>query len=164
VAFPRPKGQGRRYSMAFPLMRNHPHLSGQRAQSEKKRVIVLTRSAMPVSSAIRPSRGRATFQGNLGRVSQADPGGPQLLDERIPYWNTDIGGFSAESQRPEIPGAVHALVPVRRLPPHVPRARHRRRQRVLAIRPATQKTLRNFERLRYRLMAVHLLRVSHQNA
>ena len=121
----------------LPLDDNHRHLSGPaRAVGEEAR---------HRSHSFRLCRSAAQFghlvvgrhSGQLGRVSQADPGGPQLLDERHSVLEHRYRRvLRRESQRPEIPGAVHALVPVRRLHAHVPRARHRRRQGVLAIRPA----------------------------
>lgn len=94
-------GNGARYANAFPLMTTQGVYQGQRSESDKKRVFILSRSAF------------AGTQRNAGAVWSGDinsdwiffkkqiPAGLNYSISGLPYWTTDIGGFV--SGNPEDP-------------------------------------------------------------
>jgi alpha-D-xyloside xylohydrolase len=86
-------GNGARYANAFPLATTGTVYQGQRSESDKKRVFILSRS------------GFAGMQRNAAAVWSGDvnsdwvffkkqiPAGLNYSISGLPYWTTDIGGF-----------------------------------------------------------------------
>jgi alpha-D-xyloside xylohydrolase len=87
-------GPGARVFNAYPLMHSTGIYQGQRALTDKQRVVVLTRSAF----AGQQRNSAVTWSGDIGanwKVFQAQvPAGLNFSMSGIPYWNTDIGGFA----------------------------------------------------------------------
>ena len=88
-----PLGPGYEVYNAYPLMHSTGIYKGQRAATNEKRVVILTRSAyagQQRNSAITWSGDiQATWQVLRNQV----PAGLNFSLSGIPYWNTDTGGF-----------------------------------------------------------------------
>ena len=83
---------------AFPLMHSKGIYEGQRAATDEKRVVILTRSAY----AGQQRNSAITWSGDISATWQVlknqIPAGLNFSLSGIPYWNTDTGGFSANRQ------------------------------------------------------------------
>jgi alpha-D-xyloside xylohydrolase len=83
---------------AFPLMHSKGIYEGQRAATDQKRVVILTRSAF----AGQQRNSAITWSGDISATWQVlknqVPAGLNFSLSGIPYWNTDTGGFSANRQ------------------------------------------------------------------
>jgi len=83
---------------AFPLMHSKGIYEGQRAATDQKRVVILTRSAY----AGQQRNSAITWSGDISATWQVFknqiPAGLNFSLSGIPYWNTDTGGFSANRQ------------------------------------------------------------------
>ncbi len=88
-----PMGPGYEVYNAFPLMHSTGIYQGQRATTDQKRVVILTRSAY----AGQQRNSAITWSGDIQgtwQVLQAEiPAGLNFSLSGIPYWNTDTGGF-----------------------------------------------------------------------
>jgi alpha-D-xyloside xylohydrolase len=88
-----PLGPGYEVYNAYPLMHSTGIYEGQRATTDQKRVVILTRSAY----AGQQRNSAITWSGDIQATWQVlknqIPGGLNLSLSGIPYWNTDTGGF-----------------------------------------------------------------------
>ena len=88
-----PVGHGYEVYNAYPLMHSTGIYQGQRATTDKQRVVILTRSAY----AGQQRNSAITWSGDIQgtwQVFQAQiPAGLNFSLSGIPYWNTDTGGF-----------------------------------------------------------------------
>jgi alpha-D-xyloside xylohydrolase len=91
--FPTAEGPARTVFNAFPLMTTTGIYQGQRAQTDKKRVIILTRSAYAGQQRNSAISWSGDIQGNWDVFRKQIPAGLNFSMSGIPYWNTDIGGF-----------------------------------------------------------------------
>jgi alpha-D-xyloside xylohydrolase len=88
-------GEGPGYTVynAYPLMHSKGIYEGQRAASDEKRVVILTRSAY----AGQQRNSAITWSGDIAGSWQVFrnqiPAGLNFSLSGIPYWNTDTGGF-----------------------------------------------------------------------
>jgi alpha-D-xyloside xylohydrolase len=78
---------------AYPLMTTTGIYKGQRAQTDKKRVIVLTRSAYAGQQRNSAISWSGDIRGTWDVFRKQIPAGLNFSMSGIPYWNTDIGGF-----------------------------------------------------------------------
>ena len=88
-----PLGPGYEVYNAYPLMHSTGIYQGQRAATDKKRVVILTRSAY----AGQQRNSAITWSGDIQATWQVlrnqIPAGLNFSLSGIPYWNTDTGGF-----------------------------------------------------------------------
>ncbi len=88
-----PLGPGYEVYNAYPLMHSTAIYQGQRAATDKKRVVILTRSAY----AGQQRNSAITWSGDITGTWQVFrnqiPAGLNFSLSGIPYWNTDTGGF-----------------------------------------------------------------------
>jgi alpha-D-xyloside xylohydrolase len=88
-----PLGPGYEVYNAYPLMHSSGIYQGQRAATDKKRVVILTRSAY----AGQQRNSAITWSGDIQATWQVFrnqiPAGLNFSMSGIPYWNTDTGGF-----------------------------------------------------------------------
>ena len=86
-------GTGARYLNAYSLMSTEAVYKGQRSESEKQRVFILTRSAF----AGQQRNSAASWSGDITATwdvfRKQIAGGINLSYTGLPYWTTDIGGF-----------------------------------------------------------------------
>ena len=88
-----PAGPGYEVYDAYPLMHSMGIYQGQRATTDQKRVVILTRSAY----AGQQRNSAITWSGDITGTWQVFrnqiAGGLNFSLSGIPYWNTDTGGF-----------------------------------------------------------------------
>ena len=86
-------GNGARYANAFPLMTTEGIYEGQRGESDKKRVFILSRSAFAGAQR----NGAVAWSGDVNSdwvfFKKQIPAGLNYSISGLPYWTTDIGGF-----------------------------------------------------------------------
>jgi alpha-D-xyloside xylohydrolase len=89
-------GPGARVFNAYPLLHSTGIYQGQRAQTDQRRVVILTRSAF----AGQQRNSAITWSGDIRSTWQVlrnqIPAGLNFSVSGIPYWNTDIGGFFSD--------------------------------------------------------------------
>ena len=86
-------GNGARYANLFPLMTTAAVYEGQRAESDQKRVFILSRSAFAGTQR----NAAAVWSGDINAdwifFKKQIPAGLNYSLSGLPYWTTDIGGF-----------------------------------------------------------------------
>jgi alpha-D-xyloside xylohydrolase len=93
-AFQTAAGPGAEVFNAYPLMHTTGIFRGQRAQTDKKRVVILTRSAYAGQQRNSAITWSGDIRGSWAVFARQIPAGLNFSISGIPYWNTDIGGFS----------------------------------------------------------------------
>jgi len=148
-------GNGARYANAFPLMTTGAVYDGQRAQSDQKRVFILSRSAF----AGEQRNAAAVWSGDINSdwtfFRKQIPAGLNYSVSGLPYWTTDIGGFV--SGDPNDPTYRELFIrwfqfgtfnPILR----VHGTRSTNQNELWSYGPEAQKILTIYDRLRYRLL------------
>lgn len=99
-------GSWRRVLNAYGLVHTGGVYRGQRAATDRKRVLILTRSAF----AGQQRNGAATWSGDIGAswhiFAEQIPAGLNFCAAGIPYWTTDCGGFFVANRGGRFPGGV----------------------------------------------------------
>ncbi|HLX68008.1 MAG TPA: TIM-barrel domain-containing protein, partial [Verrucomicrobiae bacterium] len=88
-----PDGPGYMVYNAYPLMHSTGIYQGQRATTDKKRVVILTRSAYAGQQRNSAITWSGDIQGTWTVFRNQIPAGLNFSLSGIPYWNTDTGGF-----------------------------------------------------------------------
>ena len=88
-----PVGSGYEVYNAYPLMHSMGIYQGQRATTDQKRVVILTRSAYAGQQRNSAITWSGDIQGTWEVLKNQIPGGLNFSLSGIPYWNTDTGGF-----------------------------------------------------------------------
>jgi alpha-D-xyloside xylohydrolase len=88
-----------RFYNAYPLMHTTGIYQGQRAETNDKRVCILTRSAYPGQQRNAAITWSGDVQGSWDAFARQIPAGLNFSISGIPYWNTDIGGFFGKSAK-----------------------------------------------------------------
>jgi alpha-D-xyloside xylohydrolase len=88
-----PVGPGYTVYNAYPLMHSTGIYQGQRATTDQKRVVILTRSAYAGQQRNSAITWSGDIQGTWGVLRAQIPAGLNFSLSGIPYWNTDTGGF-----------------------------------------------------------------------
>ncbi len=122
-------GPGYEVYNAYPLMHSTGIYQGQRAATDEKRVVILTRSAYAGQQRNSAITWSGDIQGDWQVLPQSNPGRTQLLALRHPVLEhrhrrvlrKQFGG-QRQGLQSAVPGDLLALVPVQRLLPDVPRA------------------------------------------
>lgn len=86
-------GPGYEFYNAYPLMHSTGIYEGQRAATDKKRVVILTRSAFAGQQRNSAITWSGDIQGTWRVFRNQIPAGLNFSMSGIPYWNTDTGGF-----------------------------------------------------------------------
>ena len=86
-------GQGMKVFNAYPLMQTTGIYEGERAETSKKRVFILTRSAYAGQQRNAAVTWSGDINGTWGVFARQIPAGLNFSLSGIPYWNTDTGGF-----------------------------------------------------------------------
>ncbi len=147
------EGPGSEVFNAYPLMTTTGIYQGQRAQTDRKRVIVLTRSAYAGQQRNSAISWSGDIRGTWDVFRKQIPAGLNFSMSGIPYWNTDIGGFFGG--KPEDPKYQELFLRWFQFGTFTPMFRvHGSGQgkEFWLFDDPTQKTMAKFERLRYRLM------------
>ena len=113
-------GKGALYINAYPLQHNKAVYEGWRKVGpNNKRVYILTRSAFAGLQRYAAACWSGDINATQSVYTAQIPAGLSFAISGMPYWTTDIGGYFGTPER----GALHPLVPVRRLQPDVPHPR-----------------------------------------
>jgi alpha-D-xyloside xylohydrolase len=88
-----PLGPGYEVYNAYPLMHSTGIYQGQRAATDQKRVVILTRSAYAGQQRNSAITWSGDIQGTWQVFKNQIPAGLNISMSGIPYWNTDTGGF-----------------------------------------------------------------------
>ncbi len=86
-------GPGYEVYNAYPLLHSAGIYQGQRATTDKKRVVILTRSAFAGQQRNSAITWSGDIQGTWDVFRAQVPAGLNFSLSGIPYWNTDTGGF-----------------------------------------------------------------------
>lgn len=86
-------GPGYEVYNAYPLMHSTGIYQGQRAATDQKRVVILTRSAYAGQQRNSAITWSGDIQGTWQVLHNQIPAGLNFSLSGIPYWNTDTGGF-----------------------------------------------------------------------
>jgi len=92
-SYPTPLGPGYLVYNAYPLMHSTGIYQGQRATTDRKRVVILTRSAYAGQQRNSAITWSGDIQGTWQVLRNQVPAGLNFSLSGIPYWNTDTGGF-----------------------------------------------------------------------
>jgi alpha-D-xyloside xylohydrolase len=87
-------GSGARYSNEFPLMTTTAVYEGQRSESDQKRVFILSRSGFAGVQRNSASVWSGDVHSTWEVFKRQIPAGLNLSISGVPYWTTDIGGFT----------------------------------------------------------------------
>ena len=148
-------GNGARYANIFPLMTTGAVYEGQRGASERKRVFILSRSAFAGSQRNAVTAWSGDVNSDWETLRRQVPAGLNFALSGMPYWTTDIGGFT--SGDPHDPAYRELFIrwfqfgtfcPIFRV--HGTRAGDR--NELWSYGAEAQKILTGFDRLRYELM------------
>ncbi len=88
-----PLGPGYLVYNAYPLMHSTGIYQGQRATTDRKRVVILTRSAYAGQQRNSAITWSGDIQGTWQVLRNQVPAALNFSLSGIPYWNTDTGGF-----------------------------------------------------------------------
>jgi len=148
-------GSGNRYVNLFPLMTTTAVYQGQRAETDKKRVFILTRSAFAGSQRNAATAWSGDINSDWITFRRQIPAGLNFELSGLPYWTTDIGGFVTGN--PDDPAYRELFVrwfqfgtfsPIFR----VHGTRTNDQNELWAYGAEAEKILVSYDRLRYRLM------------
>jgi len=149
-------GNGARYVNEYPLLTTTGVFEGQRAASDQKRVFILSRSAFAGSQRNSVAAWSGDVNPNWETFRRQIPAGLNYSVSGLPYWTTDIGGFTDAS--PSDPAYRELFVrwfqfgtfcPIFRV--HGTRSNPNENE-LWSYGPEAQKILTRFDRLRYRLL------------
>jgi len=148
-------GSGARYANLYPMMANSVVYEGQRQETGRKRVFILSRSAFAGSQRYGVTAWSGDVLSDFESFRRQIPAGLNFALSGLPYWTTDIGGFFIG--HPDDPAyrelfvrwfEYGAFCPIFR----VHGTRTPDRNELWSYGPEAQKILTKFDRLRYRLM------------
>jgi alpha-D-xyloside xylohydrolase len=148
-------GNGARYVNEYPTATTGAVYEGQRSESEKKRVFILSRSGYAGVQRNAAALWSGDVDPNWETFRRQIPAGLNLSVSGVPYWTTDIGGFVVAN--PDDPAyrelyirwfQFGAFCPIFRA--HGTRSTNQ--NEIWSYGPDAQKILTAYDRLRYRLM------------
>lgn len=148
-------GSGARYANLYPLMANSVIYDGQRKETDRKRVFILSRSAFAGSQRYGVTAWSGDILSDWVSFRRQIPAGLNFELSGLPYWTTDIGGFIlGHPDDPEYRELFvrwfqyGAFCPIFRV--HGTRAPDE--NELWSYGPEAQSILTSFDRLRYRLL------------
>jgi alpha-D-xyloside xylohydrolase len=104
-------GSGARMANAYVLVNNEAIYEGQRAASPDQRVVILTRSAFLGSQRYAAATWSGDVSADWDSLRRQIPAGLNMALSGIPWWTTDIGGFTVRqkwAREDPAPGDVEA--------------------------------------------------------
>ncbi|MGB6975398.1 MAG: TIM-barrel domain-containing protein [Terracidiphilus sp.] len=148
-------GNGSRYLNLFPFMTTEAIYEGQRNTTDRKRVFILTRSAFMGMQHHAAAAWSGDIATNFQTLRREIPAGLNYSMTGLPYWTTDIGGFSGgDTSDPAYQEAFvrwfqyGSFCPIFR----VHGVRGNRQNELWSYGGRAQTILTLYDRLRYRLM------------
>ena len=148
-------GPGAQVRNAFPLVETSAVYQGQRATTEEKRVVILSRSAY----AGQQRNGTISWSGDISAnwetLRRQIPAGLSFAMSGFPYWTTDIGGFFRPVDQYTSPEYHELLVRWFQFGAFCPIFRihgFQSETEMWKYGPEVEKVLRQYDKLRYRLL------------
>jgi alpha-D-xyloside xylohydrolase len=86
-------GSGNSVRNAYPLYVTQAIYEGQRATTDRKRVVILTRSAFAGQQRYAAASWSGDISANWITLRRQIPAGLSFSMSGLPYWTTDVGGF-----------------------------------------------------------------------
>ena len=148
-------GPGTKVRNAYPLFETSAVYQGQRATEEKKRVVILTRSAYTGEQR----NGTIAWSGDISAdwqtLRRQIPAGLSFGMSGFPYWTTDIGGFFRPIDQYTSPEYHELLIRWFQFGAFCPIFRihgFRSETEMWRYGPEVEKILKEYDELRYRLL------------
>jgi alpha-D-xyloside xylohydrolase len=148
-------GPGKGVRNAFPLFETSAVYHGQRATSEDKRVVILTRSAYTGAQRNGTISWSGDISANWETLRRQIPAGLSFSMSGFPYWTTDIGGFFRPADQYTSPEYHELLIRWFQFGAFCPIFRvhgFRSETEMWNYGPDVEKVLREYDELRYRLL------------
>jgi alpha-D-xyloside xylohydrolase len=148
-------GDGNSVRNAYPLYVTQAIYEGQRATTDRKRVVILTRSSFAGQQRYAAASWSGDISANWITLRRQIPAGLSFSMSGMPYWTTDIGGFFRPKDQ-YTSEAYHELLvrwfeygafcPIFRVHGYQSRAE------IWNYGPQVENILRQYDDLRYRLL------------
>jgi len=148
-------GPGKNFRNAFPLFETSAVYQGQRAASEDKRVVILTRSAYTGEQRNGTISWSGDISANWDTLRRQIPAGLSFGMSGFPYWTTDIGGFFRPADQYTSPEYRELLIRWFQFGVFSPIFRihgYKSDTEMWKYGPEVEKVLRQYDELRYRLL------------
>ncbi|MFZ1014010.1 MAG: TIM-barrel domain-containing protein [Terracidiphilus sp.] len=148
-------GAGTKVRNAYPLFETTAAYQGQRATSEDKRVVILTRSAYAGEQRNGVISWSGDISGNWETFRRQIPAGLSFAMSGFPYWTTDIGGFFRPADQYTSPEYHELLIRWFQFGAFCPIFRihgFRSETEMWKYGPDVERVLRQYDELRYRLL------------
>ena len=146
-------GIATRYANMYPLMETQAVYEGQRATTDKQRVVILTRSAFLGQQRHASTAWSGDIAPDFATLRRQIPAGLNYSMSGLPYWTTDIGGF--QGGNPSDPAYQEVFVRWFQYGTFCPIFRThgaRKANELWSYGPRAQEILRYYDKLRYRLL------------
>jgi alpha-D-xyloside xylohydrolase len=148
-------GPGKQLRDAFPLFETSAVYQGQRATTEDKRVVILSRSAYAGEQRNGVVAWSGDISGNWETLRRQIPAGLSFGMSGFPYWTTDIGGFFRSADQYTSPAYQELLIRWFQFGAFCPIFRihgFRSETEMWKYGPEVERVLRKYDELRYRLL------------
>jgi len=148
-------GPGKIVRNAYPLFETSAVYNGQRATTENKRVVILSRSAYTGQQRNGSISWSGDVSANWATLRRQIPAGLSFAMSGFPYWTTDIGGFFRPEDQYTSPDYHELLIRWFEFGAFCPIFRihgYRSRTELWNYGPEVEKILTEYDDLRYRLM------------
>jgi alpha-D-xyloside xylohydrolase len=148
-------GPGKMVRNAYPLYETSAVYDGQRATTEKKRVVILSRSAYTGQQHNGSISWSGDISANWDTLRRQIPAGLNFAMSGFPYWTTDIGGFFRPEDQYTSPDYHELLIRWFEFGTFCPIFRihgYRSKTEMWNYGPEVEKILTQYDDLRYRLM------------
>jgi alpha-D-xyloside xylohydrolase len=148
-------GPGREVRNAFPLFETAAVYQGQRAATEDKRVVILSRSAYAGQQRNSSISWSGDISGDWETLRRQIPAGLNFGMSGFPYWTTDIGGFFRPADQYTSSDYHELLIRWFQFGAFCPIFRihgFRSETEMWKYGPDVEQILRQYDKLRYRLL------------
>jgi alpha-D-xyloside xylohydrolase len=148
-------GPGRIVRNAFPLFETSAVYKGQRATTESKRVVILSRSAYAGQQRNASISWSGDISANWETLRRQIPAGLSFAMSGFPYWTTDIGGFFRPADQYTSADYHELLIRWFQFGTFCPIFRihgYQSKTEMWNYGPDVEKILTEYDQLRYRLM------------
>jgi alpha-D-xyloside xylohydrolase len=148
-------GSGNSVRNAYPLYVSQSIYEGQRATTDRKRVVTLTRSAFAGQQRYAAASWSGDISANWITLRRQIPAGLSFSMSGIPYWTTDVGGFFRPKDQYTSEGYHELLVRWFEYGAFCPIFRvhgYQSNAEIWNYGPRVEGILRQYDELRYRLL------------
>jgi alpha-D-xyloside xylohydrolase len=148
-------GPGKLVRDAYPLFETSAVYNGQRATTENKRVVILSRSAYAGQQRNGSISWSGDVSGNWETLRRQIPAGLSFSMSGFPYWTTDIGGFFRPADQYTSAGYHELLIRWFEWGAFCPIFRihgYQSKTEMWNYGPDVEKILTQYDEFRYRLM------------